>query len=103
MRDARMMAPVCLGGCLAFVAALLTCGPLGEGRPRTCDLLPDPDGPPAEWQATYDLAALPRAEAERLRGGRELYRVRLDGAPAEVNGRLGYEVAVRDPDALDTA
>jgi hypothetical protein len=53
-------------------------------------------------RAVYDLAALPPAEAERLRGRRELFRVRLDSAPAEVGGRLVYEVAVSGADDLGT-
>jgi hypothetical protein len=91
MRDARKMSLVCLGGCLAFVLLILyAVGPLGAGEPRPLDLLPSaadaPDAAPpgAEPQAVYDLATLPPAEAVRLQGRRELYRVRLDSAPAEV-------------------
>jgi hypothetical protein len=99
---------VFLGGCLAFVAALLAYGPLGAGKPRPSELLPSPgetapaDPPDAGQRIVYDLATLPTEEAVRLQGRRELYRVRLDSAGAEVGARLVYEVVVRDPDALGT-
>jgi hypothetical protein len=103
-----MMSLVCLGGCLAFAAALLANGPLGAGKLRPSELLPSPvettpaAPPDAGQQIVYDLATLPPEEAIRLQGRRELYRVRLDSAEAEVGGRLVYEVVVRDPDALGT-
>jgi hypothetical protein len=107
MREARLhflsLLFLCGVGAFWTVAAY---GPLGAGKPRPLELLPadapDPSRPDAEPRVVYDLATLPPAEAARLQGRRELYRVRLDSAPAEVGGRLVYEVAVREPDALGT-
>jgi hypothetical protein len=109
MRDDRKTPPVCLGGCLAFVLLVLyVVGPLGAGKPRPLELIPAPaddpagDRPDAEPQVVYDMALLPPAEAIRLQGRWERFRVRLDSSVSLVEGNAVSEIVVAGEDDLGT-
>jgi hypothetical protein len=109
-RDPRSLFVVILcGGCMLLLA--VTIGPLAGGKPRPTELQPAASvvcptcpagralladaGPPVvapEVFEVHDLATVKPADAARLEGTRDLYRVVIDGPADRQGDRDVYEV-----------